>query len=127
MGIAREKRPGWVYARLESISEGNVSGVIEELKQLYSENENGRLKRLIGYLERFCDAVAYNSFKEKGYPIGSGEIESAHKYIPQKRLKIAGASWHPDSINPMLALRILRADGYWNDFWEERTGGRLAA
>ncbi len=34
-------------------------------------------------------------------PIGSGEIESSHKYIPQKRLKIPGSTWHPDSLNPM--------------------------
>jgi len=127
LGIPRDERASWVYPRLESISEGYVGRTLEELKRLHSENKNDRLKRLIGYLERFCDSVNYDSFKDKGYPIGSGEVESAHKYIPQKRLKIAGASWRPDSINPMLALRILRADGYWNDFWEERTEIRLAA
>jgi hypothetical protein len=26
-------------------------------------------------------------------PIGSGEIESAHRYIAQKRLKLPGAWW----------------------------------
>ncbi len=46
-----------------------------------------------------------------------GEIESAHRYIPQKRLKISGATWHPDSINPMLALRIIRANDWWSEFW----------
>ena len=50
------------------------------------------------------------------YPKVSGEIESAHRYIPQKRLKIPGATWHPDNINPMLALRIIRANNWWHDF-----------
>jgi len=85
------------------------------------------LKRLIGYINRFDDALDYSRFKRKGYPIGSGEIESAHKSIPQKRLKIPGASWHPDSINPMFALRILRADDWWNDFWNQRTEKLLEA
>ena len=62
-----------------------------------------------------------------GYPIGSGEIESAHKSVPQKRLKIPGASWNPNSINPMLALRILRADDWWEDFWVQKTEKLLAA
>jgi len=31
-----------------------------------------------------------SEFKEKGFPIGSGEIESADQSIPQKRLKIPG-------------------------------------
>ena len=62
-----------------------------------------------------------------GYPIGSGEIESAHKSIPQKRLKIPGASWNADSIDPMLALRILRADDWWEDFWNQRNEELMAA
>ena len=127
LGIPGKKRAAWVKPRVESICEGRVEGVLEELRKMHSDNGNDRLRRLIGYVERFRNAVDYDSFKDKGYPIGSGEIESAHKYIPQKRLKIAGASWHPDSINPMLALRIIRADDYWEDFWEERKNNSLAA
>ena len=78
-------------------------------------------------IKRFYDALDYDNFKSMGYPIGSGEIESAHKSIPQKRLKIPGASWHADSIDPMLALRILRADDWWEDFWNQRTERLLAA
>jgi hypothetical protein len=66
----------------------------------------------------------YDKFKSLGYPIGSGEIESAHKSIPQKRLKIPGASWNADSIDPMLALRILRANDWWERFLES-TGSRI--
>lgn len=46
-------------------------------------------------------------FRAIGLPIGSGEVESAHRYIPQKRLKIPEATWHPNTVNPMLALRIM--------------------
>ncbi|MBE9169897.1 hypothetical protein IQ238_21005 [Pleurocapsales cyanobacterium LEGE 06147] len=42
----------------------------------------------------------------------------AHRYIPQERLKIPGATWHPDTINPMLAKRVIRANNWWNDFWQ---------
>jgi hypothetical protein len=38
--------------------------------------------------------------------------------IPQKRLKIPRATWHPNTINPMLALRVIRANDWWNDFWQ---------
>ncbi len=47
--------------------------------------------------------------------------------IPQKRLKIPGASWAADSINPMLALRILRANYWWEDFWIQREKELMAA
>ena len=127
MGLPKADRPQWVLPRVKAISNGDVEKVLEELEEEYEQNPNKRLKRLLGYLNRFYDALDYNSFKSKGYPIGSGEIESAHKSIPQKRLKIPGASWHPDSINSMLALRILRADDWWEDFWNQRTEKLLAA
>lgn len=127
IGISKEERAKWVKSRVKAISSGNVEKIIQELNEEYERNPNKRLKRLIGYIERFYDALNYDSFKDKGYPIGSGEIESAHKSIPQKRLKIPGASWHPDSIDPMLALRILRADDWWDDFWNQRTEELKAA
>ena len=123
----RKRPPKWVAKQIRAISDGKVVEILEELKQKYDKNPNDRLKRLIGYVKRFCDAVNYNEFREKGYPIGSGEIESAHKSVPQKRLKIPGATWHPASIDPMLALRILRADDWWDDFWTQRTKKLLAA
>ncbi len=73
----------------------------------------------VGLTIRFQDCVYYRKFQSLGLPIGSGEIESAHKSIPQKRLKIAGATWHPLTINPMLALRIIRANNWWFEFWNK--------
>jgi len=132
MGLCKQDRTKWVEPRIKEISNGKVHKTIEELEKLVIKKEKAkkpcaRLKRLIGYLNRFSDALYYNNFKEKGYPIGSGEIESAHKSVPQQRLKIPGATWHPDSIDPMLALRVLRADDWWEDFWDQRTNIILAA
>ncbi len=92
----------------------------KELEDEQERNPNERLKRLIGCINRFYEAMDYNDFKAKGYPVGSGEVESAHRYVPQKRLKLPGACRHPDSVNPIPALRILRADDWWEDFWKER-------
>ena len=127
LGIKQKDRPGWVKPRLREICDGNVEAVLRELEEENDKNPNERLNRLIGYIKRFYDALDYDNFKSMGYPIGSGEIESAHKSIPQKRLKIPGASWHADSIDPMLALRVLRADDWWEDFWNQRTETLLAA
>ena len=49
--------------------------------------------------------------------IGSGEIESAHRYVIQIRLKIAGAWWKVENLSKMLALRVLRANRGWEDYW----------
>ncbi len=127
LGINQKDRRGWVEPRIRTISDGNVEAVLKELEEENDKNPNKRLKRLIGYINRFDDALDYDNFESMGYPIGSGEIESAHKSIPQKRLKIPGASWSADSIDPMLALRILRADDWWEDFWNQRAEELMAA
>lgn len=127
IGIPVKERPIWVNDQIASISDGKVSEILQELQQRHDKNPNDSLKRLIGYVKRFCGSVNYNEYREKGSPIGSGEIESAHKSVPQKRLKIPGATWHPSSIDPMLALRVLRADDWWDDFWTQRNRKLLAA
>ncbi|MDJ0717707.1 MAG: hypothetical protein QNJ54_26375 [Prochloraceae cyanobacterium] len=101
---------------LSLIDSGQVELVIKKLQD-YQGPSAKKIENLANYLIRFQDCVHYDKFKSLGLPIGSGEVESAHKYIPQKRLKIAGATWHPDTINPMLALRIIRANNWWSEFW----------
>lgn len=127
LGIAKKDRKQWVISWVERISHGSTGEVLKELEQLYHDTNIHRVKRLIGYITRFYEAINYNDFKEKGYPVGSGEVESAHKSIPQQRMKIPGACWHLDSINPMVSLRVLRADDWWNDFWNGRAEKILAA
>ncbi len=105
-------------ALISLIDVGKVRKVIKKL-QNYQGVGAKKIETLANYLIRFQDCVHYDKFKSLGLPIGSGEIESAHKYIPQKRLKIAGATWHPLTINPMLALRIIRANDWWSEFWDK--------
>lgn len=121
LGLNEEQQRQWVHARLEGISRGHAGEILKELKVQNTNAPNDRLRQFIGYLSRFKDAVDYDRFKELGYPIGSGEVESAHRSIPQQRLKLPGACWHPGSINPMLALRVIRANGWWDDYWAHRS------
>lgn len=120
MGIEDAIRNVWVKRYFDQIYEGEVCKVIKEFEELYEKSKNDRLRRLIGYISRFKDAVNYAYFKENDWPLGSGEIESAHRYIPQERLKIPGAYWNPNNVNPMLALRVVKANKWWGDFWNWR-------
>jgi hypothetical protein len=106
----------WLKHTLNLIDKGQVNKVISRLKRWQGKGQQ-RVLNLAKYLERFRDALHYEKYRSLGLPIGSGEIESAHRYIPQKRLKLPGATWHPLTINPMLALRVIRANDWWNDFW----------
>ncbi len=69
------------------------------------------------YLANRPKQFDYQGTMAADLPIGSGEIESAHRYIIQKRLKLAGAWWNRANAHAMLALRTLRANGGWDDYW----------
>ena len=50
-------------------------------------------------------------------PIGSGEVESGHRSLIQKRFKLPGAWWNPDNAQAILNLRTMRANQQWNSYW----------
>jgi hypothetical protein len=70
------------------------------------------------YLSNRLDQLDYQGALARGLPIGSGEIESAHRYVVQQRLKRPGAWWTPDNAEAMLALRVTRANGQWAAYWQ---------
>lgn len=70
------------------------------------------------YLSNRLDQLDYQGALLQGLPIGSGEIESAHRYVVQQRLKRPGAWWAPDNAEAMLALRVTRANGQWSAYWQ---------
>jgi hypothetical protein len=69
------------------------------------------------YLSNHSNFLDYKGALAAGLPIGSGEIETAHRYVFQNRLKIAGGWWKMGNLEKMRALRVLRANGGWEDYW----------
>ena len=99
MELESQWRSIWLNCSQDLIEGGRVKAIISRLKH-WSGQGKEVVFNLVKYLERFRQSVHYQKYRELGLPIGSGEIESSHRYIPQKRLKIPGATWHPNTINP---------------------------
>ncbi len=59
----------------------------------------------------------YREVLAEELPIGSGEIERAHRYVAQRRLTLPGACWLAEHAEHMLALRINRLNGDWERYW----------
>ena len=71
------------------------------------------------YLANRPEQFNYRGALQSGLPIGSGEIESAHRHVVQARLKIAGAWWKREHAASMLALRVRRANDEWQSYWQQ--------
>ncbi len=69
------------------------------------------------YLQERQEHLHYATARRQNFPIGSGEIESGHRHVVQHRLKMAGGWWKETNLEPMLNLRVARANGWWNLYW----------
>jgi hypothetical protein len=69
------------------------------------------------YLTERHDCLDYATAQAQHLPIGSGEIESGHRHVIQKRLKVAGAWWKETNAHSMLNLRTARANYQWKHYW----------
>ena len=69
------------------------------------------------YLDQRSDHLDYAAAHKRKLPIGSGEIESAHRHLVQKRLKLAGSWWKDTNAQRMLNLRAARENNYWHAYW----------
>lgn len=130
-GEALETRTGapaqeWADQALKKLEVGEVGAVVTELKQAWEasgpddDSRNDTLRLEAGYFERNQDAVAYAYYRDQNWSTASSEVESGHRHVVQSRLKISGAWWHPDHVDDILALRMLKANGWWDDYWDNR-------
>lgn len=119
----------WGQRQRQRLQTQRIDAVLDELQaHLEPEctaDEDAPVRRCWRYLGQRQDQLDYESALRQGLPIGSGEIESAHRYVVQKRLKLPGAWWSAANAEHMLALRVNRANGEWHAYWN--TNLRYAA
>lgn len=82
------------------------------------EDSNAPVRVCARYIRNRPEQFNYQAALLARLPVGSGKIESAHRYIIQARLKIPGAWWKFENVDKMLALRVSRANGNWEKYWD---------
>ena len=100
----------WAESICESLREGRVDEVLEELKTLHHPSECIDLPH---YLQFHREHVNYPQYIAMGLFIGSGAIESGNKVVLQRRLKQAGMRWEVQTAQYLIALRAKEASGLW--------------
>jgi len=112
-GAHPERQQEWCEAALARLFYGEVHGVIWGLQRMQPTHAQAaeEIAKLIPYLQRHQERLDYRFARKGGYPMGSGGIESANKFICHVRLKRSGAWWYVTNANQMLALRCAKYNG----------------
>jgi hypothetical protein len=114
-------RRNLAFAVLARLSTDKASQVIGGLRRMspHSGAAAEEIAKLITYLDNNRDRLGYDDCKEQGFPIGSGGIESANKYISHARLKRSGAWWVTENGNNMLRMRCAMYNGTFDQVFRK--------
>jgi hypothetical protein len=119
-GAHPERQQQWCEAALARLFYGEVPGVMWGLQRMKPTDAQAAeaIAKLIAYLQRHQERLDYRFARKGGYPMGSGGIESANKFICHVRLKRSGAWWYVTNANQMLALRCAKYNGTFDRVFE---------
>jgi hypothetical protein len=109
----------WIEKTKKRLFSNDIKYVLTGLKQMKVSGDVEKARDLLyGYLNKNMDRVLYGKARRGGYPIGSGAIESANKFIGHVRLKRSGSWWKINNANNILKLRCGRYNKQFDQFFE---------
>ena len=113
----------WVAGQARQILHGKAGQVAAGIRRRattygYSPAERAGADECARYLDNKNGYLDYATALRKGWPIATGIIEGACRYIVKDRMDITGARWGLEGAEAILKLRALTASGdldaYWN-------------
>jgi Uncharacterised protein family (UPF0236) len=121
--VAGSDKKSWMEEKKNWLKANRWPAVLESLEPFLEDtsiaDKDAPVRACHRYISNRSNYLDYQSALAAGLPIGSGEIESAHRYVFQIRLKIAGAWWKMENLSKMVALRVLRANRGWEAYWSQ--------
>lgn len=121
-GEANPELDRWVSERLLEILRGRsgyVAGGIRRSATLQGLKGRDReaVDKCADYLLKNRKYLHYDKYLAKGFPIATGVIEGACRYLIKDRMDITGARWSMAGAEAVLKLRALWSSGDFDDYW----------
>jgi hypothetical protein len=120
-----EEAASFVRNRLLRMLRGEAGYVIGGLRQMGTKHRLrghrlAKLHTVCNYLRKNLARMRYDEYLAAGYPIASGVIEGACRYVVKDRMERAGMRWTVEGAQAMLALRTTYINGQWKDLQKYR-------
>jgi hypothetical protein len=111
----------WAAARLDELWHGDFEDVLRALHAHVTPDwDDDPARQAINYYQNNRHRMRYPEYRDRGYQIGSGTIESGCKRVIGSRLKQAGMTWTVDGARQVIKSRAMYLSGEWDDFCNRR-------
>ncbi len=123
---ASKEAEEWVRENLLLILKGKSLEVASNIQQRVNSQEIYKDKRVsadkcVSYLLKYQNMMHYDEYLAAGYPIASGVIEGACRYLVKDRMDRTGARWSLTGAEAVLQIRALVASGDFEFYWDFHT------
>ena len=114
----------WADGQLLRVLHGRAKAVAATLASVAARTRANPRRRLdltdmdkaVTYLTNNHRHMRYDKALEKGWPIATGMIEGACRFVIEDRFGITGARWSPDGAETILKLRAVVVNGDLDDY-----------
>ena len=112
----------WVHERAFAILTGHATDVAAGIRRRATATGLSTTKRLKAdeaarYLNNQAAYLDYPTALTAGWPIATGVIEGACRWLVKDRMDITGARWSVDGAETVLKLRAVRVNGDLDTYW----------
>ncbi len=97
------------------IEKGNIEGLLAALEPHKDAPLPPGVPNFYTYVINHKDCMNYPLYKQKGYFVGSGAIESGNIRLMQNRMKLQGMRWKLSSGQGMLSLKAKYESSRWKE------------
>jgi len=112
------KAQRWVQKRMDRLYRGRERSLLREISALKaSGSQCGQVVRKEkNYFAGQAKRMNYKEIANRGWPIGSGPVESSCRQ-DQRRFKGPGQSWTHNGFANLSALDQARRNNHWDELW----------
>jgi hypothetical protein len=120
---ASREAEAWVTNRLRLLLTGHdpsqvAAGIRRSAtRQGLSKKERKAADQCAAYLKNNRAYLGYTTALQRGFPIATGVIEGACRYLVKDRMDRTGARWSLDGAEAVLRLRALCSNGDFDEYW----------
>lgn len=109
----------WVKQQKEHLWAGHLSQLLHQVRLACPRGQPlpDKVRALVSYLFHNRRRMDYATYRQAGYPVGSGSVEAGCKVVVQERMKQAGMRWSRKGAQAMLALRSTLLSDRWDEVW----------
>lgn len=110
----------WAIRWQSLIYDSELDLLLAEVRQITGVAPSEQVQGELDYLERNRARMDYRRYRQQGWFIGSGVVESGCKRVIGQRLKQSGMFWTQPGATAVLSLRcaLLSAQG-WDYLWSQ--------